>query len=152
MPAVILNHRGTPEPSSEVQRRLAGVHPRLSLKFIDGVDHHWAICMRWDETDTRWAHVQSQDIDPNRSMDIIGYLPMDCPLDQAPAYMGKVLRQFPRADVQRIADRMAEFNLSAPLKTAVEEAIAEVLDRPDPSATTAPLAPKKRGRPRKSPV
>lgn len=141
---VVLNHRGTPEPSSEIQRRLAVVHPRLSLKHIDGVDQHWAICMRWDEQDERWQHVQSQEIDPNRSIDIVGYLPLDCSPEEAPAYLAKALRQYPKADVQALTDRVVTFNETVPLAAAIESAITEVLDQPDPSHT-----PKRRGRPPK---
>lgn len=132
---VVLNHRGAPEPSSDIQRRLTAVHPRLSLKYIDSVDQHWAICMRWDENDTRWKMVQSQEVDPNRSIDIVGYLPMTCTVDEAPAYLGRALRQFPRADIQGLADRITTFNETAPLAQAVESAIAEVLDSPNPSGT-----------------
>jgi hypothetical protein len=146
MPPVVLNHRGTPEPSSDIQRRLSAVHPRLFLQYIQGADRHWAICMRWDETDERWKHIQSQHIDPNRSLDIVGYLPMDCSLEEAPSYLGRALRTFPRSDVQGLADRLMHFNETAPLNAAVESAIAEVLDSADPSQT----APRKRGRPRKS--
>ena len=142
---VVLNHRGTPEPSSEIQRRLRAVHPRLSLRYVDAFHEHWAICMGWEDSDPRWQHVQSQDIDPLRSMDIVGYLPMRCTLDEAPAYLERSLRQFPRQDVQRVADHLMHFNETAPLNAAVEQAIAEVLDSPDPSGTA-----KRRGRSKKS--
>lgn len=142
---VVLNHRGTPEPSSDIQRRLTVVHPRLSLKFIDGATEHWAICMRWDETDERWQHVQSQEIDPNRSMDIIGYLPMTCTVDEAPAYLTKALRQYPKADIQALTERVIAYNETTPIAQAMDAAIAEVLDNPNPSGT-----PKRRGRPRRS--
>lgn len=137
---MVLSHRGTPEPSSEIQRRLLAVHPRLSLRFVDGVDHHWAICMGWGENDPRWGRVRSSVIDPMRSIDIIGYLPMSCSLDEAPAYLEKALRQFPRADVQAVADHIVSFNATAPVQAAVEQAIAEVLDSPDPTK----VAPKRR--------
>jgi hypothetical protein len=138
---VVLNHRGTPEPSSDIQRRLAAVHPRLSLKYIDGADQHWAITMRWDDHDPRWGMVQSQELDPNRSMDIIGYLPMDCGAEEAPSYLGRALRQYPKDDVQQLADRVLTFNETVPMADAVNAAIAEVLDNPDPSGTA-----KRRGR------
>ena len=141
---VVLNHRGTPEPSSEIQRRLRAVHPRLSLRYVDAFTEHWAVCMGWEESDPRWKHIQSQEIDPLRSVDIVGYLPMTCSIDEAPAYLERSLRQFPREDVQRVADHVMAFNEQAPLAQAVEEAIAEVLDSPDPSGTG------KRGRKKKS--
>ena len=137
---VVLNHRGTPEPSSEIQRRLAAVHPRLFLRFVDVFDSHWAICMRWDEHDRRFVDLRQQTLDPDRAFDIVGYLPMDCPVDSAPAYVERALRQYPVDEVRRLADRVEQYNATAPVQAAVEEAIAEVLENP---------LPKKRGRPRK---
>lgn len=131
--SVLVNALGRPEPSSEIQRRLAAVHPRLSLRFIDTFDAHWAICMRWDENDPRWQQVQSQEVDPNRSMDIVGYLPMTCSVAEAPAYLERALRQFPREDIQRVADHVMAFNQTTPLQAAVKEAMADVLDMADPS-------------------
>lgn len=137
---VVLSHRGTPEPSSEIQRRLRAVHPRLFLRYVDVFDAHWALCMRWDENDRRFVDLQQQTLDPDRAFDIIGYLPMDCSPDQAPAYIERSLRQYPVEEVRRIADYVEQYNTQAPVQAAIEEAIAEVLDNP---------LPKKRGRPRK---
>ena len=139
---VVLSHRGTPEPSSEIQRRLRAVHPRLFLRYVDVFDSHWALCMRWEENDRRFVELQQQTLDPDRAFDIIGYLPMDCAPDQAPAYIERSLRQYPVDEVRRIADFVEQYNATAPVTAAVEEALAEVLDNPLPTA-------KKRGRPRK---
>jgi hypothetical protein len=138
---VVLSHRGTPEPSSEIQRRLAAVHPRLFLRFVEVFDAHWALCMRWEENDRRYAEMQQQTIDPDRAFDIIGYLPMDCSVDTAPSYIERALRQYPVEEVRRVADFVQEFNATAPVAAAIEQAMAEVLD--------APVA-KKRGRPSKA--
>jgi hypothetical protein len=137
---VVLSHRGTPEPSSEIQRRLAAVHPRLFLRYVEVFDSHWALCMRWDETDRRYVELQQQTIDPDRAFDIIGYLPIDCSVDSAPSYIERALRQYPAEDVRRVADFVEQFNATSPVASAMEQAIAEVLD--------APVA-KKRGRPPK---
>lgn len=141
-PVVLLNHRGTPEPSPEIQRRLTAVHPRLFLRYVDVFDSHWAICMRWQENDRRYVEMQRQTIDPDRAFDIVGYLPIDCSVDAAPAYVERALRQYPVEEVRRVADDVANYNASAPVAAALEEAMAEVLDNPIPAA-------KKRGRPRK---
>ena len=141
---VVLNHRGTPEPSSEIQRRLRQVHPRLELQFIDGFDAHWAICLRWAENDSRWRHIQSQEVDPNRSMDIVGYLPMTCGIAEAPAYLERSLREYPAEEVKNIAREVQRYNAVQPAEQAMQEAIAEVLDNPNPAAQ-----PKRRGRPPK---
>lgn len=140
---VVLSHRGTPEPSSEIQRRLRAVHPRLFLRFVDVFDAHWALCMRWDEHDRRFVDMQQQTLDPDRAFDIIGYLPIRCSPDEAPSYIERSLRQYPVDEVRRIADFVQQYNASAPVAAAVDEALAEVLE--------APVAAKKRGRPRKNP-
>lgn len=145
MSVLLLNAAGTPEPSSEIQRRLRQVHPRLHLRYLDGSPQHWAICMDWDATDPRRRHVQSQDLDPNRAMDIIGYLPMTCPVDQAPAYLERSLRTYPKDEIQRLTDRVQQYNQQAPVALAIEEAMAEVLDAPDPTG----LVKRPRGRPKK---
>lgn len=138
---VVLSHRGTPEPSSDIQRRLRAVHPRLFLRYVDVFDSHWALCMRWEENDRRFVDLQQQTLDPDRAFDIIGYLPMDCSADQAPAYIERSLRQYPAEEVRRIADFVQQYNATTPVAEALEEALAEVLDNP--------LPVKKRGRPRK---
>jgi hypothetical protein len=141
---VVLNHRGNPEPSSEIQRRLRLVHPRLELRYVDSVDAHWAICLRWTENDRRWSMIQSNEIDPNRSIDIIGYLPMTCSPDEAPAYLEKSMREYPADEVRNMVRDMGQYNSVAPVQQAMEEAMAEVLDSPNPTAQ-----PKRRGRPPK---
>jgi len=142
--AVVLNHRGHPEPSSEIQRRLRCVHPRLELRYVDAVDAHWAICLRWAENDRRWSMIQSNEVDPNRSIDILGYLPMQCSPDEAPAYLEKSMREYPADEVRNMVRDMGQYNSVAPVQQAMEEAMAEVLDSPNPTAQ-----PKRRGRPPK---
>ncbi len=141
---MVLSHRGTPEPSSEIQRRLRQVHPRLELRYVDSVDAHWAICMRWAENDRRWAMIQSNEVDPNRSIDIVGYLPMTCAPDEAAPYLERSFKEYPADEVRNIARSIEQYNLTAPTAQAVEAAIADVLDSSNPANQ-----PKRRGRPPK---
>lgn len=141
---VVLNHRGTPEPSSEIQRRLRQVHPRLSLRYVDAFDAHWAICLHWAESDARWAMVQSNEVDPMRSVDIIGYLPMACSVDEAAPYLEKSLREYPADEVRNLVRSIGQYNTIQPMQEAMQEAIAEVLDNPNPASQ-----PKRRARPPK---
>ena len=62
---------------------------------------------------------------------MIGYLPVDCSLAEAPAYIERVLRTFPREDVQELVDRLAKWN-AEPAEKAAEAAFAEVLDSAKP--------------------
>jgi hypothetical protein len=146
MSVVLLNAAGTPEPSPEIQRRLRGVDPHLHLRFVQAGGSHWAICWTWRDSDPRRERIQQRDLDPDKAYDIIGYLPMTCPADEAPAYLERSLRTFPKDEIQRVADDIYRYNQSAPVNAALEEAMAEVLDRADPTG----LVKRPRGRPRKA--
>lgn len=135
--AILFNARGTPEPPVEVQRRVAAIHPGLSLRWVEVFDSAWCVTLAWSADDPRHAHVQAGDLDPLRACDIIGYLPTDCSVDEAPGYLAKMFREYPREDVQALRDGIARYN-TKPLASAVEDAVAEVLDRADPSADMGP--------------
>ena len=132
--AILFNAQGRPEPSPEVTRRLLAIDPGLFLRFIDHVGAFWAVCWAWPKTDRRWEGVREGSIDPAKAFDIVGYLPMDCPVDSAPAYLERMLRTFPKEEVQRMADSIEAFNSSgSALSALVDQAIGEVLDHPDPT-------------------
>jgi hypothetical protein len=137
-PVVLLSHRGTPEPSPDIQRRLRAVHPRLFLRYVESLAEYWAICMTWDDNDRRYEMIRSQIINPEKSFDIIGYLPMHCSLDEAPSYLAKSFREYPVQEVQTLAQHIAVFNESLTDQIA-EKALADLLDRPDPSSTKSKL-------------
>lgn len=134
--SVLVNALGRPEPSPEVQRRLRAVHPNLFLRFIDGLNSSWAICWAWPENDRRWSTVQSGEISPDRAFDIVGYLAMDCSLDEAPSYLHRVLRTFPKEEVSQLADRILRFNETEALNEQVNEVLKELTDSPDPTGLT----------------
>ena len=142
---VLYNSAGRPEPSPEIARRLKAIDAGLKLQWITGVAGNWAVTMRWPEHSPKWARVQSNEVSPDRAFDILGWLPMDCPLDEAPALIERMLRTFPSEDVQKLANAVQGWNDTKAGQAEVEQAIAEVLDMPDPSA----IKPKKRGRPKK---
>ena len=124
-----------------IQRRLREIHGGVHLRMIQG---SWGVCMSWRDNDARREWIQTEAYDPAKAYDIIGYLPMDCPPDMAPAYLAKMFREFPREDVNRMLDAMDALN-DQPAQAAVEAAIAEVLDSADPSGTVK----RGRGRPPK---
>lgn len=143
MSSIVLNDRGHPEAPSDLQRRLGQVHPRLFLRYVDAADAVWAMCLRWDEHDPRFGEVQSQVIDPDRSFDIIGYLPKDCSLMEAPAFIARAFRQYPKEEVQQIANRVEGFNKNV-LSDAADKVLGEVLDQVDPSNTLPKITRPKR--------
>lgn len=138
--AVLLNSTGQPEPPTYVVRRLRALHAGLHLRFLEHTGEHWAVCMDWEPEDRRWEWVQSGQTNPKSAYDIIGYLPLLCSADEAPAYLERTLRQYPRDDVRRMADDVHQYNETTPVADAVNAALVEALEQPVV----------KRGRPRKS--
>jgi hypothetical protein len=138
---VLLNSAGQPEPPTDVVKRLRALHAGLHLKFLEYTAQHWAVCMSWNAEDRRWERVQQGEIGPASAYDIIGYLPLDCGVDEAPAYLERMFRQYPKDEVRNMADHVAAYNETAPVAEAIEAALTEALD--------VPVLPKKRGRPKK---
>lgn len=133
---VLFNGAGTPEPSPETARRLRGIHAGLFLRFLPHVESHWAVCLHWQSDHPGWARIQSGEVAPDLAHDIIGYLPMDCGVGEAPAYLEHMFRAFPRDEVRRMADAVHQHNQTVPVAQAAEQAIADVMDLADPSQTT----------------
>lgn len=132
--AILLNAQGRPEPSPEVTRRLLAIDPGLFLRFMDHVGSFWAVCWAWPKSDARWEGVRDGSVDPAKAFDIVGYLPMDCPVESAPAYLERMLRTFPKEEVQRMANGIEAFNSSGRATSGlVDQAIGEVLDGADPT-------------------
>lgn len=141
MAAILLNERGTPEPSLDIQRRLLAIHPRLSLKYVSVAPSHWAVTLGWDDSDPRKERVRTGKLPLDSAYDIIGYLPMDAAVDEAPAYLSRMFREYPLEHVRNIADHVRHFNDTQPVEAAVQAAAAEVLDSANPASTK-----KRRGR------
>jgi hypothetical protein len=132
---ILLNERGNPEPSPDVQRRLRGVHPRLSLRFVEVAPSSWAVALEWADDDPRRERVRNGTLPLGSAYDIIGYLPMGASVDEAPAYLSRMFREYPLDHVRSIADRIADFNATEPVREAVQAAAAEVLDSANPAGT-----------------
>ena len=138
---VLLNSAGQPEPPTHMVARLRALHAGLHLKFLTHTGEHWAICLTWPPDDRRWEYIQTGATDPASAYDIIGYLPVDCPADEAPAYLERTFRQYPKDEVRNMADHVHAYNADAPVAAAIEQALTEALE--------SPIVPKKRGRPKK---
>jgi hypothetical protein len=109
---------------------------------MDFASGNWAICMAWQPEDHRFEMVQRGELSPDATYDILGYLPLDCPAEQAPGYLERSFRSFPREDVQRMAGHVNQFNAGV-TADAAEQALAEVLDMADPSASRSGKRSKK---------
>lgn len=111
----ILNAQGVPVLAKEIKDRLANIDPRLGLAIAknaegDGVTK-WAVTYWWADSDPRRAEVQAGRLDPKRAFDILGYLPVDCPVDSAFDYIQRRFRVLSsRDDVKKMLDNVHKFN------------------------------------------
>lgn len=139
--SVMVNDRGTPEPPTDVVRRLRAVDPKLTLRW--GPWGAWQLVREWREMDRRWERVQQQEYDREMAFDVIGHIPNQCGVHEVPAYVERLLREWSNADeAVAMLKQMDHYHTGAPtaeveaqVQEAVEATVAEV---------TAPLVKKGR--------
>lgn len=135
--AVVVNRNGNPEPPTEVVRRLQRVDPGFGLRWAV---NQWQLTRRWPENDRRWRWVQEQSYSPDAAFDIVGHIPNDCAADQVPAYVERLVREWPVADARGLLERMTKYNENPEAVQRVVETVAEEVVE----AVVAPT--RKRGR------
>jgi hypothetical protein len=131
-PVVIFNSAGTPEPPTDIVRRLAAIHPDLALYFSPQTPKHWMVTMQWPAEDRRWAMVQRQEISGEKTFSILGFLPLDCPVQDAPSYIERYLRTSTEESARNLTQYVNRFNENVP-QAMVESAMEEVFAGGDPS-------------------
>lgn len=121
---------GQPLPPSDIVARLKQVDERLGLEYVAyptrdysnvNLDEHWAITCTWAADDKRRHLVQIGQLPEGSERDVIAFLPIDCPADQAFGYFERNVKQFNgQKSYERILSRVHEYN-----KKATEENLKE---------------------------
>jgi len=124
--ALLFNSTGQPEPSPEIQRRLRALDHRLYLEFVPHFDKHWALKCRWKEGDRRWERVQTGSIAEAQASDIVGWLPIDCSVDEAPAYLERSLSVFSQQQGERLLFNLERWNGQAVGEQHIEQVMDEL--------------------------
>lgn len=108
---LIIGASNTPEPPTEIVARLHRIHPALGLRFGDGIGGvGWKLTWEWPASDPRWERVLTQEMPADAAYDILGYLPMGCRVDEAPAYIEAHLKQYPREEVSKLRAELHRWN------------------------------------------
>jgi len=128
-PVILLGADGSPQPPQDILRRLQAIDPKLGMKFVDVPGKPWAITLGWGENDRRMGEVRAGKANPADAYDVLGYLPADCSLSEAPAYIGRFFGTYPRADVTQLLAKMDLWNqTSAGGVEEAEQVLAELSD------------------------
>ena len=115
---------GVPQPSAElIQRLQERCQLPLTLRYRSVA---WGVDRIWAETDPRWERVQTGEIPASMAFDNIGELPIHCSLDEAPAYLERMLRNYPVEEYRKMAAKVALWNVEGQQQQVVEEVIHAV--------------------------
>lgn len=114
---------GTPLPPSAVvdELRRRTQCPELGLRYCNV---SWQLIWTWSANDHRRERIRKGEYPETSAYDIVGTLPIDCSVDQAPSYAEKCLRSYPRDDARKLADAIAHYNVSE----VARQQVATVLD------------------------
>lgn len=119
---------------AEIERRVAGA----GLLYTKAA---WAITLKWRESDPRWRFIQSGEMQPAGAFDVVGYLPITCSLDEAPALIERELKNWPEDAFRELRDAVTQWN-DVGREAAVEDTVmGEVWNDIDKGPGTAAPAP-----------
>jgi hypothetical protein len=125
-PAVLFGADGTPQPPADVSAWLA--ERGLRLYKFPREEREWGILCEWREDDPRREMAKRGELAADSTFDLIGYLPMDCPLEQAPGYIARQLRQHPKEEIAKLADRLTQGNEKEVAAAQIEELMTDLTD------------------------
>jgi hypothetical protein len=147
MSGIVLNPLGQPQPPSDIVRRLRQVHPALGLKFYQpGVGASaWALTWRWPDADPRREYIRRGQMAADADYDILTWLPLDCPVDQAAGYVERALAHHPREDIKSLVSRVHHYNAEAAVDAnwrEVETAVMTTAESLGKKATPRSVVPR----------
>lgn len=128
MPSPILfGASGNPEPSTDIVRRLRELDPRLDLTWLSGAGK-WAVRMHWLPDDRRRERIKRGEMPSDVAFDIIGYLPVDCSVDEAPPLLARMLRYWPNEDISKMVEGLTRWNSGGAQQELVEGLMEDLSD------------------------
>lgn len=119
-----------PELAAEIERRCPGA----GLLYTRAA---WAITLRWRPDDARRRFIQTGEMQPEGDFDVVGYLPVNCSLDQAPALIERELKNWPDdafRDMRAAVDQWNNVGREAAIEDQVMGGVYNDLDHPENAA------------------
>lgn len=99
------------------------------MRFGDGISGTgWKLTWEWPATDTRWSRVLSQEIPAESAYDVIGYLPMGCTAEDAPAYVETHLKSYPKEEISKLRSEMHRWNSHEVAGGQIGELVSSTMD------------------------
>ena len=116
-----------PIPPTAITERIRHTWPdqKFDLRYLSA---SWALIRHWPDADPRWKWVKEEGYNPNFAWDNIGSLPINCSVEEAPAFLERMLRSDSRDDVQKLALKIADWNVFEHQEEVVKELIEDVRD------------------------
>jgi hypothetical protein len=68
------------------------------------------------------------EIPAESAYDIIGYVPLDCPLENVPSYAVSALKQYPREEVRKLTESVGNYNVHDVGKQQISDVLNATLD------------------------
>lgn len=118
---LLLDSQGHPQPSPELVARIRErCRLPLTLRYRSGA---WGVDRFWAEDDPRWERVQNGEMSAEMAFDNIGELPIYVSVDEAPAFLERMLRTYPVDYYRKLADNIGLWNAEGQGEQLVEEVI-----------------------------
>lgn len=116
---MLYDTRNRPIPPTAVTEALKKIDPTLMIAWLPpsevmpkGV---WSVMARWPKNDKRYALIRRGDMAIGTDYDSLAFLPEDCPVEQAAAYVKKSFARWSgkTSDARKLVDRLSEENEKA---------------------------------------
>lgn len=121
---VVLGADGSPQPPTEIVRRLRQIDDRFRLHPAPDGRAVWWVVRVWGEDDPRRAMIRRQEVSADDAYDLFCEIPRDCPVWEVPNFLMRRLERTTKPELRRMVDDLARYNAdvkTATLDRAMEE-------------------------------
>lgn len=125
VPIVVRDAGGIPMPPTDIVAALQRWEPALGLRYHAC---QWQLTWTWKEHDPRRQWIKEGKWKEADAFDIIGPIPLDCALEEVPAYAIQSLKQYPRAEVSKLIDSVSRYNAVNVSRQQVDHVVTETMD------------------------